>query len=146
MSIHILLFIFLISWSKSIIYELIRFNEVFLFTALYTLKDNSFEIKDIILDKKQENEKEEITKKNSSKNENNKNLIQLNIVKKKSSNKDYKNSNKKNNNESRTGKIVIPILNIKKSENGTKIEEKCITDHPIDNLKKNNTRFYKQFK
>ena len=101
---------------------------------------NNFEIKDIILDKKQENEKEEITKKNSSKNENNKNLIQLNIVKKKSSNKDYKNSNKKNNNESRTGKIVIPILNIKKSENGAKIEEKCITDHPIDNLKKNHNK------
>ena len=57
--------------------------------------------------------------------------------KKKSSNKDFKNSNKKIHNEDRTGKIDIPILNIKKNDIGVKVEEKCITERPINNLKKN---------
>ena len=96
--------------------------------------ENISAIKEIFLDKKQPNGKEEITIKNTSKNQN---ITKTDNTKKKSSNKDYKNSNKKNNNESRTGKIVIPMLNIKKPDNGVKLDEKCITDRPVNNLKKN---------
>ena len=99
--------------------------------------DNLLFIKDVLI-KKNNNENDDV--KNSS-NKGNSKKIKVDNVKKKSSNKDYKNSNKKSNkNENRTGKIVIPILNIKKTDNGInviKLDEKCITDRPINNLKKN---------
>ena len=99
--------------------------------------ENFLMIKDILV-KKNNNEKDDIKK---SKNEKNKKIKDKNRVdnsKKKSSNKDYKNSNKKSNkNENRTGKVIIPILNIKKADNGIKLDEKCITERPINNLKKN---------
>ena len=71
--------------------------------------------------------------------ENNIKVNKADNSKKKSNSKEYKNSNKKNHihNEDRTGKIDIPLLNIKKSEMGIKLDEKCITDRPISNLKKN---------
>ena len=100
-------------------------------------KENNF----INQDKKDninKNEQNEINVKDSLKSNNNKKVNIKDTNKKKSSNKDYKNSNKKNNhNEIRTGKIDIPILNIKDSGNRIKSEEKCITERPINNLKKN---------
>ena len=88
-----------------------------------------------VLEKKTDtNEKMAI--KNTSKNDNSKNKgKQNNNSKKKSNVKDSKKSNKKNN-EIRTGKIDIPMLNIKQLDNGIKIEEKCITERP-NNIKKN---------
>ena len=79
---------------------------------------------------------EKMTIKNASKNDNNKSKgKQNNGSKKKSNVKDSKKTNKKNN-EIRTGKIDIPMLNIKQLDNGIKIEEKCITERP-NNIKKN---------
>ena len=92
-----------------------------------------------ILEKKLENNTEEkLTIKIGTKNEDSKNKNkQNNNSKKKSNNKDSKKSNKKNNNEIRTGKIAIPILNIKKNNNDIKFDNKCITERPINNIKKN---------
>jgi hypothetical protein len=77
---------------------------------------------------------EKMANKNTSKNDNSKSKgKQNNNSKKKTNAKDSKKSNKKNN-EIRTGKIDIPMLNIK-LDNGFKIEEKCITERP-NNIKK----------
>ena len=94
---------------------------------------------DDILEKKKENDNEEkFPIKNESKNENSKSKCkQNNDSKKKSNNKESKKSNKKNNNEIRTGKITIPVLNIKKTNNDIKFDNKCITERPINNIKRN---------
>ena len=94
---------------------------------------------DDILEKKLEiNNEEKLTIKIGTKNENSKNKSkQSNNSKKKSNNKENKKSNKKNNNEIRTGKIAIPILNIKKTNNDIIFDDKCITERPINNIKKN---------
>ena len=103
-------------------------------------------------EKKQEDiNNEENDLKSSLKNENcknkNKPANNNNEVKKKSSNKDNKKSNKKNNIEIRTGKIAIPVLNIKKSDNGIKFDEKYHIEKPINNLKKSEQhKNYKQNK
>ena len=93
---------------------------------------------DDILEKKLEiNNEEKLTIKIGTKNENSKNKSkQSNNNKKKSNNKENKKSNKKNNNEVRTGKIAIPILNIKKTNNDIIFDDKCITERPINNIKK----------
>ena len=94
---------------------------------------------DDILEKKLEgNNEEKLTIKIGAKNENSKSKSkQSNNSKKKSNNKESKKSNKKNNNEIRTGKIAIPILNIKKPNNDIKFDDKCITERHINNIKKN---------
>jgi 5'-AMP-activated protein kinase catalytic alpha subunit len=98
--------------------------------------DNIFIIKEKN-EKKHKNSNEDlIINKNSIKNnnKNNNNNNKVNNSKKKSSKKEHKKSSKKNNNnEIRTGKIAIPILNIKKYDNGIKFEEKCNTERANNN-------------
>ena len=105
-------------------------------------------IKENNLINQNKNEPNEINTKDSLKNNNNKIVNISENNKKESSNKDYNNSNKKNNhNEIRTGNIDIPKLNIKETHNRIKSEEKCITERPINNLKKNkNQKIYNQNK
>ena len=89
------------------------------------------------LEKKQK-KGNELLKENSLKNENNIKVNKIDNSRIKSNEKDYKNSNKKSSHiETRTGKIEIPMLNIKSTDNEVKIEEKNATDRPINNLKKN---------
>ena len=99
-------------------------------------EDDIFVFKDNQDKKKEDKSNEGNNKKSIKKNEKNKNKNKQDNSKKKSSTKDTKKSNKKNNNEIRTGKIAIPILNIKKSNNNIKLDEKCNTERPINNLKK----------
>ena len=83
---------------------------------------------DDILEKKLEgNNEEKLTIKIGTKNENSKS-------KSKQSNNSKKKSNKKNNNEIRTGKIAIPILNIKKPNNDIKFDELYSTNGGIKAL------------
>ena len=67
----------------------------------------------------------------------NQNVNKTETNKEKPSKKDYQNLNKKSHNEDRIGKIDIPILNIKKEDIEIKLEDKCITERPIINIKNN---------
>ena len=86
-------------------------------------------------EKKHKNSNEDlIINKNSFKNDKNNSNNKVNNSKKISSKKEHKKSNKKtNSNEIRTGKIAIPVLNIKKYDIGIKIEEKCNTERTNNN-------------
>ena len=54
--------------------------------------------------------------------------------------KEIKKSNEKNKKELRTEKYNIPTLNIEKFNNETKFEQKCFTERPISNIKKNHNQ------
>ena len=77
-----------------------------------------------------------IEEKHNDKAENN-NANKAESNKEKLSKKDYQNLDKKNHNEDRISKMDIPILNIKKEDIGIKLEEKCITERPANNIKNN---------
>ena len=112
----------------------------------FSNEENAFTLKDK-LEKKHENSNEDLLNKNSSKNYNNKNNTKVSTSKKKSSKKEYKKSNKRaNNNEIRTGKIAIPILNIKKYDYANKFEDKYNTERANNIKKRENSKSNNQNK